>query len=80
MAAGGRLICHSGDLLEAGRGVRFSVVWRGREEPAFAVRFRGRVYAYLNRCAHTPIELDWNAGEFFDAEGECLIRPHLGKG
>ena len=73
MAAGERLICRSGDLSDAGRGVRFSVLRQGREEPGFAIRFRGRAFAYLNRCAHTPIELDWNAGEFFDAQGEWLI-------
>ena len=26
----------------------------------------GVVRAYLNRCAHVPVELDWVEGEFFD--------------
>jgi nitrite reductase/ring-hydroxylating ferredoxin subunit len=73
VAAGELLICGSDDLREAGRGFRFSLSVNGRQEPAFAIRFGGRAFAYLNRCAHTPIELDWNAGEFFDAEGRWLI-------
>jgi hypothetical protein len=33
---------------------------------AFALRFDGRVVAYLNRCAHVPTEMDWQPGEFLD--------------
>jgi nitrite reductase/ring-hydroxylating ferredoxin subunit len=31
------------------------------------------VHAYLNRCAHRSLELDWNEGDFFDAFGEHLL-------
>lgn len=73
MAAPERLICAGSDLADGGRGVRFEIEHRGRREPAFVVRFRGRVRGYLNRCAHVPAELDWNHGEFFDASGLYLI-------
>ena len=73
MAAGKRLICDSEALVDGGVGVRFTVERYGREEPAFAVRFRGTVYGYLNRCGHTPIELDWQAGEFFDLERRWIM-------
>jgi nitrite reductase/ring-hydroxylating ferredoxin subunit len=73
MAIGQRLICASPDLLDGGHGLRFTVRRHGRDEPAFAIRHRGTVYAYLNRCAHTPVELDWTAGEFFDADRRWLI-------
>ena len=59
--------------MEGGCGVRFTVDRHGVSEPAFAVRFRGRVHAYLNRCAHVPVELDWQQGEFFDHSGLYLI-------
>ena len=68
-----RLICASADLLEGGCGVRFTVDRHGVSEPAFAVRFQGRVQAYLNRCGHVPVELDWQPGEFFDHSGLYLI-------
>lgn len=68
-----RLICLSGDLLDGGPGVRFTVRRYGTEEPAFAVRFQGRVFAYCNRCAHVPVELDWQPKEFFDHSKLYLI-------
>ena len=68
-----RLICASDQLVEGGSGVRFTVERHGVSEAAFAVRFRGRVYAYLNRCAHLAVELDWQPGEFFDLSGLYLI-------
>lgn len=68
-----RVICASDQLLDGGKGWRFTVQRYGREEPAFAIRYRGVVYAYLNRCAHVPTELDWNQGDFFDGDGLYLI-------
>lgn len=73
MAESQRLICTSADLSDGGQGVRFLVNRGGREVPAFAVRFQGRIYGYLNRCAHVPIELDWQHGEFFDYSKLYLI-------
>ena len=68
-----RLICASEDLVEGGRGVRFTVDRHGVGEPAFVVRHRGQVHAYLNRCGHISVELDWQPGEFFDYSGLYLI-------
>jgi len=73
MAAEPRLICAAAELEEGGRGVRFSVERYGRQEPAFVVRYDGRARAYLNRCAHVPMELDWQPGVFFDAAGLYLV-------
>ncbi len=73
MAAEQRLICASADLQDSRLGVRFEVRGAQQAAPAFAVRFEGRVHAYLNRCAHVAMELDWNPGHFFDAEGLVLI-------
>lgn len=68
-----RRICTSGELIEGGPGLRFTLMYRGSEEAAFAVRFRGGAYAFLNRCGHVPVELDWQQGEFFDSSGLYLI-------
>jgi nitrite reductase/ring-hydroxylating ferredoxin subunit len=69
----GRMICDSADLAERGDGVRFELEWEGETVAAFAIRHGGRVYAYLNRCAHIAMELDWKQGKFFDADGTHLI-------
>jgi nitrite reductase/ring-hydroxylating ferredoxin subunit len=66
-------ICASEDLLDGGRGVRFEVSVAGRAVPAFVVRFGGIARAYLNRCAHVAMELDWQPGEFFDFDAEYLV-------
>jgi nitrite reductase/ring-hydroxylating ferredoxin subunit len=73
MAARERLICTSGELVDGGDGVRFATEWQGAAEPAFAIRYGGRVHAYLNRCAHVPVEIDWQPGKFFDFTGLYLI-------
>jgi nitrite reductase/ring-hydroxylating ferredoxin subunit len=67
------LICDSDAVLERGRGVRFAVRAFGDHASAFVVRYDGKAYAYLNRCAHVPIELDWAEGEFFESSGLYLM-------
>jgi len=73
MAAHERLICVGSDLVDGGAGVRFEVTWQSAPTPAFVIRYRGRVHAYLNRCGHVPMEIDWQAGRFFDLSGLYLI-------
>lgn len=41
--------------------------------PAFVVRHDGVARAYLNRCAHVAVELDWPSGQFFDDSGLYLV-------
>lgn len=38
----------------------------------FAVRRGEKIYAYLNRCPHTGITLDWMPGEFLDITGTLI--------
>ena len=73
MADSARVICAAGDLVNAGRGVRFEVEFRGQTAAAFVVRHEGVVHAYLNRCSHVAMELDWQPGAFFDLSGRDLI-------
>lgn len=73
MADDERLICAAGELVDGGPGVRFQIEHEGVALPAFAVRHAGRVHAYVNRCAHVGVELDWQPGDFFDPETGMLI-------
>jgi nitrite reductase/ring-hydroxylating ferredoxin subunit len=66
-------VCASDALAEGGRGVRFPVSAFGVAATAFVVRHHGQPRAYLNRCAHVPIELDWVQGEFFESSGLYLM-------
>lgn len=68
-----RVICRSEDVQERGPGFRFALPELGERTTGFVVRYNGEVRAYVNRCAHVPVELDWNEGDFFDVSGEYLI-------
>ena len=73
MAVVERVIGASAELTDAGPGLRFSIVRGERTLPAFAIRFAGRVHAYVNECMHQASELDWDEGEFFDAAKLYLV-------
>jgi len=60
-------------LSDGGTGFRFQLKVQDQVLPAFAIRYRGKVYAYLNRCAHKLVELDWLEGQFFDDPRQHLI-------
>jgi nitrite reductase/ring-hydroxylating ferredoxin subunit len=66
-------ICESATVEDGGKGVRFPVRAFGDDATGFVVRFGGKIYAYLNRCAHVPIELDWSKGEFFESSKLYLM-------
>lgn len=81
----GQVICRTGQLEPGGLAFRFMVFY---EElcllvkipifvedhlAAFVVNYQGNYYAYLNRCAHLPMQMDWNAGELFDDAKRYLV-------
>lgn len=66
-------LCSSTALAEGGRAWVWDVLQCGQPARAFVLRFEGQVRAYLNRCQHVPVELDWQPGEFFDAERRFII-------
>jgi nitrite reductase/ring-hydroxylating ferredoxin subunit len=66
-------VCDAVSLEEGGKGVRFPLTAGGEDATGFVVRYKGIAHGYLNRCAHVPIELDWNEGEFFESSGLYLI-------
>ncbi|MBL8320003.1 MAG: Rieske 2Fe-2S domain-containing protein [Burkholderiaceae bacterium] len=37
------------------------------------MRFDGQVVAYMNRCAHVPTEMDWQAGQFLDLDKRWIL-------
>jgi len=66
-------LCAGADLAEAGPAHVFDVLLWRRPARAFALRFEGRVVAYMNRCAHVPTEMDWRPGEFLDTERRFIM-------
>lgn len=69
-----KLIGSSDGLEEGGKGFRFDVKnLKGEVIPAFVVHYDYQYFAYLNRCGHIAIQLDYMPGEFFSDDGQSLI-------
>jgi len=66
-------LCRSADLLDSGPAVPFEVRYFSRSCAAFAVRYGGTVFAYLNQCSHVPMEMDYQPNQFFDTTGHWLM-------
>jgi nitrite reductase/ring-hydroxylating ferredoxin subunit len=68
-----RPLCPAADLIERGKAVVFDVLLWGQPARAFALRFDGRLVGYINRCAHVPVEMDWQPGEFLDHDKRWIV-------
>jgi nitrite reductase/ring-hydroxylating ferredoxin subunit len=66
-------LCRSDELSDSGHAVVFDLLQYGVPVRAFALRFQGRVVAYLNRCVHVPTEMDWQPGEFLDEDKRWIL-------
>lgn len=66
-------LCNSHHLADAGEAVAFDVVFGGHTCRAFAIRHEGRAHAYVNRCTHVAMEMDWQPNRFFDDSGQWLL-------
>jgi nitrite reductase/ring-hydroxylating ferredoxin subunit len=66
-------LCRAAELLDSADAVPFDVLYYGRACRAFAIRYQGQVHAYLNRCSHVPMEMDYQANRFFDSTGDWLM-------
>ena len=70
---GRQLICAAAAVEDCGKGVRFPVQAFHYAATDFVVRHGGKVYGYLNQCAHVPVELDWMEGEFFESSKTFIM-------
>ena len=66
-------LCTSAELVESGDAVPFDVVFAGQSCRAFAVRHQGQPQAYLNRCTHVAMEMDYQPNKFFDLSRQWLV-------
>lgn len=66
-------LCNSRELLDGGLAVPFDINFAGQTCRAFAIRFNGLPHAYLNRCTHVAMELDWQPNRIFDDSGQWLL-------
>jgi nitrite reductase/ring-hydroxylating ferredoxin subunit len=69
----GQHLVPSAALPESGSAWVWDILEHGRPARAFALRFQGQVRAYVNRCLHVPTHMDWQPGEFLDADKRFII-------
>lgn len=67
------VLCNRKDLVDGGEAVPFDVIYQGQTCRAFAVRYQGQAHAYLNRCTHVAMELDYQPNRVFDDSGDWLL-------
>lgn len=73
----GKIIARTGELLP-GTTKKFHLKCRGSTLDALLVNYEGRLYAYVNRCCHIPMSMDWVDNQFFTEDKRYLICANHG--
>ena len=58
--------------LQPGRTAKFFLRRGEREEECFVVNHAGALYAYVNRCCHVPITMDWVDNQFLTEDRQFI--------
>jgi len=66
------------DELVPGRTRKFVLRCHGRDVEAFVLNHGGAFYAYVNRCCHIPMSMDWVDNQFFTEDSRYLICANHG--
>jgi nitrite reductase/ring-hydroxylating ferredoxin subunit len=61
------------DALAPGESLKFLMPIRGADEECFLINFGGEFHAYVNRCRHVPMAMDWVDNQFFAEDGRYLM-------
>jgi nitrite reductase/ring-hydroxylating ferredoxin subunit len=64
-------ICRSYDVSDPGSR-EFQIHRQGEIIHGLVVHWHGQWYAYVNRCPHTGVTLNWLPDQFFDVDMEYL--------
>jgi nitrite reductase/ring-hydroxylating ferredoxin subunit len=59
--------------LQPGQSRKFLVPIRGADEECFLINYEGQFHAYVNRCRHVPMAMDWVDNQFFTEQGRYLM-------
>ena len=58
--------------LRPGETKKFLLDCDGREVEGFLLNYAGELHAYVNRCRHVPMGLDWVENQFFTEDGRFV--------
>ena len=80
-------VAHVGEL-HPGETKKFVFQCNGLELEGFVLNWAGQHHAYVNRCRHVPMSLDWDGrfvqcathGAYYEPEtGACVAGPPCGR-
>ncbi|MBI3326033.1 MAG: Rieske 2Fe-2S domain-containing protein [Nitrospinae bacterium] len=66
------------DEISHGNSRKFILRCGSKSIDGFVVNFKGHFYAYVNRCCHIPMALDWYENEFFTKDKRFILCPTHG--
>lgn len=72
-AHGRRFVVGRTSELAPGSSRKFTLRIAGTDEECFVINVGGRFHAYVNRCRHVPLAMDWVDNQFFTEDGCYLI-------
>jgi nitrite reductase/ring-hydroxylating ferredoxin subunit len=58
--------------LDPGTTKKFLLQHEGQEIEGFLLNYGGELHAYVNRCRHVPMGLDWVENQFFTEDGRFV--------
>ena len=73
----GKVVARTGELSH-GITKKFYLKCRGSTIEALLVNYEGDVYAYVNRCRHISLSMDWVDNQFFTEDKRYLICANHG--
>jgi nitrite reductase/ring-hydroxylating ferredoxin subunit len=56
-----------------GASQKFTLTCNGQQVEGFVVNYRGSFYAYVNRCRHMPMPMDWFDNQFLSDDGRFIV-------
>ena len=71
--SGGEIDVGPVGTLAPGATRKFLLPTAGEPVEAFVVNFRGALHAWVNRCRHLPMTMDWVENRFLDERGEFVV-------
>jgi len=72
-----KIVAFVGEL-KPGSSKKFIFRCAGREVEGLVINYDGHLCAYVNRCRHVALSLDWVENQFFTADGRFLLCANHG--
>ncbi|HTN71660.1 MAG TPA: Rieske 2Fe-2S domain-containing protein [Methylomirabilota bacterium] len=72
-----KLVARMGELTH-GKSKKFTLRCEGNSVEVMLINFEGKHFAYVNRCRHVGISLDWIDNQFFTEDSRYLICANHG--